>query len=98
MQVMKFGGASVKDADAVRNVSRIIGNFLPQNRLVLVISAMDKTTNHLEKLAWSARDFRESETWEQFRRIRDFHLGVVNGLFGDDGATVKAEVEQYFKT
>ncbi|MFN8396561.1 MAG: aspartate kinase [Bacteroidia bacterium] len=96
MQVMKFGGASVKDADAVRNVSRIIGNFLPQNRLVLVISAMDKTTNHLEKLAWSARDFRESETWEQFRRIRDFHLGVVNGLFGDDGATVKDEVEQYF--
>ncbi|MBL0020037.1 MAG: hypothetical protein IPP17_27310, partial [Bacteroidetes bacterium] len=38
MRVMKFGGASVKDAEAVRNVSRIIGQFLPQHRLVIVIS------------------------------------------------------------
>lgn len=92
---MKFGGASVKDADAVRNVSKIIGQFYPQNPLALVISAMDKTTNHLERLAWLARDCREAETWEQFGRIRDFHLGVVGDLFGPDKGAVQAEVEAY---
>lgn len=96
MRVMKFGGASVKDAEAVRNVSKIIGACLPDGPILLVISAMDKTTNHLEKLAWSARDFKEAETWEQFNRIRDFHLGVVDGLFGENAGEVQAEVERYF--
>jgi aspartate kinase len=93
---MKFGGASVKDADAVRNVSRIIGRFLPQNRLVLVISAMDKTTNHLEKLAWLARDCREVDTWEQFGKIKGFHLGIIEQLFGAGENEVHSQVEGYF--
>lgn len=96
MQVMKFGGASVKDADAVRNVSRIIGQFLPSNQLVVVISAMDKTTNHLEKLAGLARECREVDTWAQFARIKDFHNGIVEGLFGPDRHEVKSQVEGYF--
>lgn len=93
---MKFGGASVKDAEAVRNVSRIIGQFLPDQRLVLVISAMDKTTNHLEKLAWLARDCREAETWEQFGRIKGFHLEIITQLFGEAQADVRTQVEGYF--
>jgi aspartate kinase len=96
MHVMKFGGASVKDAEAVQNVSRIIGQFLPQNRLVLVISAMDKTTNHLEKLAWLARDSKEAETWVKFKKIKDFHLGIVQDLFGGENGEVKGQVEGYF--
>lgn len=95
MRVMKFGGASVKDADAVRNVSTIIGGFIPQDRLLVVISAMDKTTNHLEKLAWLARDCREAETWEQFRKIKDFHSEVVDGLFGMGPSEVRSQVEGY---
>ncbi|MBP6720703.1 MAG: aspartate kinase, partial [Bacteroidia bacterium] len=96
MRVMKFGGASVKDAEAVRNVSRIIGQFLPQNRLVIVISAMDKTTNHLEKLAWLARDCREVDTWEQFEKIKAFHFGMIDLLFGTDRSEVRSQVEAYF--
>ncbi|HEX2898634.1 MAG TPA: aspartate kinase [Bacteroidia bacterium] len=96
MRVMKFGGASVKDADAVRNVSRIIGQFLPHNRLVIVISAMDKTTNHLEKLAWLARDCREVDTWEQFGKIKGFHFGMIDQLFGMERSEVRSQVEGYF--
>ncbi|MBK9450293.1 MAG: aspartate kinase, partial [Bacteroidetes bacterium] len=96
MRVMKFGGASVKDAEAVRNVSRIIGQFLPQHRLVIVISAMDKTTNHLEKLAWLARDCREVDTWEQFEKIKTFHFGMIDLLFGTDRSEVRSQVEAYF--
>ncbi len=47
MNVYKFGGASVKDAAAVRNVIKILGEN-PGNNKVVVISAMGKTTNDLE--------------------------------------------------
>ncbi|MBW7846234.1 MAG: aspartate kinase, partial [Bacteroidia bacterium] len=50
MIVFKFGGASVKDADAVRNVANIMKSHTEQPLLV-VVSAMGKTTNALELLA-----------------------------------------------
>ena len=49
MKVFKFGGASVKDAEAVRNVAGII-NLYAEN-LVIVVSAMGKTTNAMEEIA-----------------------------------------------
>lgn len=49
MKVFKFGGASVKDAESVKNVAAILKIF-PNDELVIVISAMGKTTNALEKL------------------------------------------------
>ncbi|MDC0339412.1 aspartate kinase, partial [Flavobacteriales bacterium] len=49
MKVFKFGGASVKDAEAVRNVAGII-NLYSEN-LVIVVSAMGKTTNAMEEIA-----------------------------------------------
>ncbi|MBM76983.1 MAG: aspartate kinase [Crocinitomicaceae bacterium] len=48
MRVYKFGGASVKNADAVINIKEIIKS--PETNLVILISAMDKTTNNLEKV------------------------------------------------
>ena len=50
MKVFKFGGASVKDADSVRNVSAVMKHF-PNEQIVVVVSAMGKITNALEKLA-----------------------------------------------
>src|SRR5947207_664543 len=49
MQVFKFGGASVKDADAVKNVAEILKRFAGQETIV-VVSAMGKVTNGLEEL------------------------------------------------
>ena len=49
MRVFKFGGASVKDAEAVRNVADIIQNY-GQGKLIVVISAMGKTTNKMEEI------------------------------------------------
>ena len=48
MKVFKFGGASVKDAAGVRNLAAIVQNYPDQ--LVIVVSAMGKTTNALEEL------------------------------------------------
>ena len=49
MKVFKFGGASIKDADSIKNMSDIVAEF-PDDRLVIVVSAMGKTTNHLEEI------------------------------------------------
>ena len=50
MKVFKFGGASVNSADAVRNMAQIVQTHLESDPLVVVVSAMGKTTNLLEKL------------------------------------------------
>ena len=49
MRVFKFGGASVKDAEAVRNVGKVMGLY-SNEEIVVVVSAMGKTTNALEKI------------------------------------------------
>lgn len=97
IQVMKFGGASVKDADAVRNVGKIIRKYLkPGHGLVVVVSAMAKTTNHLEMLAWAARDAKEADTWEKLAAIRQFHSQIIGDLFGDKQQFALDQVEGYF--
>ncbi|RZJ49103.1 MAG: aspartate kinase, partial [Flavobacterium sp.] len=52
MQVFKFGGASVKDADGIKNITSIIQKY-PSTNLLIVISAMGKITNKLEELTWA---------------------------------------------
>ena len=98
MQVMKFGGASVKNAEAIQNVADIIMRYKDQACLI-VISAMDKTTNHLELLAHLARDGKEAEVKDQFARIKRFHYGQIETLFkGEDHEKVKQAVEPFFQT
>jgi aspartate kinase len=60
LQVYKFGGASVKDAAAILNLCRIVRDFGPSGPLLIVVSAMGKTTNALEEiydLAYAGRDY-----------------------------------------
>ncbi|MET4073408.1 aspartate kinase [Hymenobacter sp. UYCo722] len=62
LQVYKFGGASVKDAAAILNLCRIVRDFGPKGPLVVVVSAMGKTTNALEEiydLAYSGQDWAQ---------------------------------------
>ncbi|MCL2131894.1 MAG: aspartate kinase, partial [Lentimicrobiaceae bacterium] len=59
MKIFKFGGASIKDAEGVKNVADIIQSQM-QQPLLIVVSAMGKSTNHLEKLA-DAFFYRKTE-------------------------------------
>ena len=80
-QVYKFGGASVKDAQGVRNLGDILKKYAPKNLLV-VVSAMGKTTNALEELneAYMAGD---SRTTALFEAIKTYHWSIVTDLFPD---------------
>lgn len=94
---MKFGGASVKNADAIRNVANIIIKF-SNDPCLIVISAIDKTTNHLEDLAHLARDGKQEEALEQFRKIRRFHVHLIHDLFGqEDIHPVQEKVRKFLE-
>ncbi len=76
MKIYKFGGSSVKSADAVRNLKAILKS--ENDNLVIVISAMDKTTNNLEKLL---NLWRKGEDFdEQLSKIMDFHTKIATDL------------------
>jgi aspartate kinase len=96
MQVYKFGGASVKDAEAVRNVVSILkeNNF---NEKVVVISAMGKTTNELENVI--NLYYGGDSSWEKaLDALFDKHLAIMralysNGSFDKAVADVKKLIE-----
>lgn len=85
MLVMKFGGASVKNPEAIRNVAAILNHF-EEEAILVVISAIDKTTNHLEMLAHLARDGKEEESLKQYEAIKSFHMQLVQMLWGEEKA------------
>lgn len=100
MQIFKFGGASVKDADAVKNIAEIVREYT-QNRVIVVVSAMGKTTNALE-LVVKAKKERNSDVFqEKLAEIKAYHFNIIDGLFDKDseaGATVKFEVNYELAT
>ena len=83
MKVFKFGGASVNSADAVRNMAQIVQSHLESDSLVVVVSAMGKTTNLLEKLVPtnSESSIPNSELRQQ---LEDYHLDIVKSLIPND--------------
>ncbi|HJP63509.1 MAG TPA: aspartate kinase [Mucilaginibacter sp.] len=79
MLVFKFGGASVKDAAGVINLSEIVRKYTGQ-RLLIVVSAMGKTTNALEKLTKAYMDGSD-ELGDIFTEIKDYHFNIAEQLF-----------------
>ncbi len=94
MKVFKFGGASVKDAQGVRNVSKILSLYKGQ-KLGVVISAMGKTTNAMEGVVQALWDRNQSLFVERVNERRQFHLGIIEELFSNTKA-ITHEIEEIF--
>ncbi|MGF1924147.1 MAG: aspartate kinase [Bacteroidia bacterium] len=94
MQVFKFGGASVRDADGVRNLGNIIKNH-GTNQILIVVSAMGKTTNRLEELtkAYINGDANSNLIFEE---IKDAHFAILNKLFNDQRHPIYNDVANAF--
>jgi aspartate kinase len=95
VSVFKFGGASVKDADAVRNLKSILATH-GNAPLVVVVSAMDKTTNHLESVVHA---FMDQSDWKtKLEEVFTFHLNTLKAMLPNGGEETKAtldKVKQY---
>ena len=83
IRIFKFGGASVKDAAAVRNMTTIVDRF-KDDQLVIVVSAMGKTTNALERV--NRLRFDSMSYIEPLAEIRNYHEQIIDDLFGADSA------------
>ncbi len=90
MKVFKFGGASVKDAAGVKNVAAIL-KLYPKEEIMVVVSAMGKTTNALEKLV---RPKNKSEEKEVLEEIKQYHLKIAQELFKDKKASIFSTLEK----
>jgi len=94
MQVFKFGGASVKDAESVKNVSSILKRFA-KGPTIVVISAMGKMTNKLEELA-NAYVIKREGTEIILEEIKAYHTGILDQLFPDKNNAIYNEIENVF--
>ena len=81
MQVFKFGGASVKDANSIKNVKEIIAKY-NDHKLLVVISAMGKTTNYLERI-WTSYYEKNKDLAELFEALKQQNNAVISELFID---------------
>lgn len=81
--IHKFGGASVKDAQAVRNLADIVSQHKNED-ILLVVSAMGKTTNNLEKLLAEFRAHDGDLGMDALSDVIAYHDSIINDLFGDD--------------
>ncbi len=79
MKVYKFGGASVRNADGVQNLLKIIGD---ERDLFIIVSAMGKTTNALEKVFEGLQKGDKAFSMEHITALRQYHAEIVNELYG----------------
>lgn len=78
MRVYKFGGASVKDANGVRNLKEIVAQS--SDDLMVVISAMGKTTNALERVVAALAKDDEQTAEQEWLGVLDLHVYIMQDL------------------
>ncbi len=86
MKIYKFGGASVKDADGVRNLAKVIDSA-GEKDLLVVVSAMGKMTNHLEKVVLAYLSSGD-DLQQLLVDFRTFHREILQGLFPNNSHPV----------
>ncbi len=80
-KVYKFGGASVKDAEAIKNVAKILSNVKDES-LVIVVSAIGKTTNAMEKVV-NAYAKQKGDALSALNEVKNTHFEIIRDLFGE---------------
>ena len=80
MKVFKFGGASIKSANAIKNVAKIL-NSQDLSNCLLVISAMGKMTNAFEKITDAYVNNDQEKLTKSIDFTSKFHLKIINNLF-----------------
>ncbi|MBO9593638.1 MAG: aspartate kinase [Niabella sp.] len=95
MKVYKFGGASVNSAERVSNVADILERF-PDEDLVVVISAMGKTTNALEKVVQAYYNHEKDQALQLFEEIKKQHITTAKYLLVTHYLACEARLKDFF--
>ncbi|HLS38584.1 MAG TPA: hypothetical protein VK023_09965, partial [Sphingobacterium bovisgrunnientis] len=94
MQVFKFGGASVKNAENIKNVASIISTY-NSSELLVVVSAINKTTNKLEQVI-NAYYHQDGDYFGFLDEIKNEHYQILHDLFEDPNHPVFDDVANSF--
>ncbi|MCK5443659.1 MAG: aspartate kinase [Maribacter sp.] len=94
MRIFKFGGASVKDANGVKNLVKVLEEVGHENTLV-VVSAMGKTTNAMEKIV-NCYFSDEQELNAAVQEVKEYHNGILLDLFQNNQHPVFEKVKSLF--
>lgn len=94
MRIFKFGGASVKDAEGIKNVYDVLQKVGFED-VLLVVSAMGKTTNALETVIKNYFD-KSSELYASVQEVKKYHNQILIDLFDDENAGVFFAINSHF--
>lgn len=95
MQVFKFGGASVNSVERIKNVAHILRDFSGQ-QVLIVISAMGKTTNALEKVVESFFNNQPEQALQLFAQVKNQHLTTAKYLLVQNYLACEAQLRDFF--
>ena len=95
MNVFKFGGASVNSVDRIKNVADILHNY-PNEKLLIVISAIGKTTNALEKVVNAFFEGKKEEALELFNGVKQNHLTTAKYLLVKNYNETEKQLSNFF--
>ena len=95
MQVFKFGGASVNSVERVKNVADIL-KLYSNKKLLVVISAMGKTTNALEKVVDAFYEGKKEEALQLFQQVKQQHLNTAKYLLVKNALACEEQLNSFF--
>lgn len=95
MRVFKFGGASVNSVDRIKNVGEILKQF-PGEQILVVISAMGKTTNALEKVVQAFYNNKKDEALQLFELVKQQHLTTAKYLLVTGWLACQEQLKNFF--
>ena len=95
MKVYKFGGASINNIDRIKNTAKIINDH-KDKKLLVVISAMGKTTNALEKVVDAFWEKRKEDALQLFETIKESHLNSLKFLITVNWQAAENNLKDFF--
>lgn len=95
MKVFKFGGASVNSVERIKNLAAILQHY-PNEKLLIVISAMGKTTNALEKVTEAFYAGKKEEALQLFEQVKQQHLSTAKYLLVTHYLACEAQLRDFF--
>ena len=94
MKVYKFGGASIKDYKSIIRLSKIIRKQ-NHDKMILIVSAMGKTTNSMEKIVLSYMNSYKNLA-DKLESVKNFHYDLIKDLFKKNSSSIIKIVQSVF--
>ncbi|MEO9003511.1 MAG: aspartate kinase [Ginsengibacter sp.] len=96
MKVFKFGGASIRDFDSIQNVAHILESYKDE-KMLIIISAMGKITNALEKVAEAFYEEKKEDALHLFEKVKKYHLNLLKYLIILQWKAATTQLNNYFQ-